>query len=49
MPQGIGGIVIAAGWGWSAPSWVGVVLAAGGLAVLGLSVALERRGHTGER
>jgi DHA1 family inner membrane transport protein len=39
----LGGIVIAAGWGWSAPSWVGVGLAAAGLAILGLSVALDRR------
>lgn len=39
----LGGIVIAAGWGWSAPSWVGVGLAAAGLAILGASVALERR------
>lgn len=39
----LGGIVIATGWGWSSPSWVGVGLALGGLAVLGLSVALERR------
>lgn len=39
----LGGIVIASGWGWAAPSWVGVGLAAAGLAILALSVALERR------
>ncbi|MFT4050012.1 MAG: MFS transporter [Solirubrobacterales bacterium] len=43
----LGGIVIAAGWGWAAPSWVGVGLAAGGLAILGLSVVLERRARRG--
>ncbi|MGH2959277.1 MAG: MFS transporter [Solirubrobacterales bacterium] len=39
----LGGLVIAAGWGWRAPTWVGVGLAIAGLAILGLSVALERR------
>jgi DHA1 family inner membrane transport protein len=39
----LGGLVIAAGWGWAAPSWVGVGLAAVGLAVLAWSVALQRR------
>jgi DHA1 family inner membrane transport protein len=39
----LGGLVIAAGWGWGAPSWVGVALAGAGLAVLGWSVALQRR------
>jgi DHA1 family inner membrane transport protein len=39
----LGGVVIAAGWGWAAPSWVGVGLAIAGLAILGISVGLERR------
>jgi DHA1 family inner membrane transport protein len=39
----LGGIVIAAGWGWSAPSWVGVGLAGAGLAILGVSSAIDRR------
>lgn len=39
----LGGLVIAAGWGWRAPSWVGVGLAVAGLGILGLSVALEKR------
>lgn len=39
----LGGLVIAAGWGWRAPSWVGVGLAIAGLGILGLSVALEKR------
>jgi DHA1 family inner membrane transport protein len=39
----LGGLVIAAGLGWTAPSWVGVGLSAGGLAMLGLSLALHRR------
>ena len=39
----LGGLVIAAGLGWTAPSWVGVGLSVGGLAALGLSLALHRR------
>jgi MFS transporter, DHA1 family, inner membrane transport protein len=39
----LGGVVIAAGWGYTAPSWVGVALSLGGLVVLGLSVLLHRR------
>ena len=39
----LGGVVIAAGWGFRAPSWVGVVLAAGGLALAVASFATERR------
>lgn len=38
----LGGMVIAAGFGWRAPSWVGVGLALGGLGILGTSVLLER-------
>ncbi len=39
----LGGLVIAAGYGYTAPSWVGVGLAVLGLAVLGLSVQVHRR------
>jgi DHA1 family inner membrane transport protein len=39
----LGGVVIAAGWGWTAPSAVGAGLAAAGLAFLGWSAALRRR------
>lgn len=39
----LGGLVIAAGWGFVAPAWVGVVLALAGLALAVLSLALESR------
>ena len=39
----LGGLVIAAGWGYRAPSLVGVVLALAGLAVLLLSASVHRR------
>ncbi|MEU7281326.1 MFS transporter [Streptomyces sp. NPDC045431] len=39
----LGGIVIAAGFGFTAPNWVGAVLAASALALAVLSSALERR------
>lgn len=39
----LGGLVLAAGWGWRAPSLVGAGLSAAGLVVLALSVAVERR------
>jgi DHA1 family inner membrane transport protein len=39
----LGGVVIAAGWGFVAPAWVGVLLALGGLGLALLSLALERR------
>ncbi|MGL4257698.1 MAG: MFS transporter, partial [Microbacterium sp.] len=39
----LGGMVIAAGWGYVAPAWVGVLLAFGGLGLAVLSLALERR------
>lgn len=39
----LGGAVVAAGWGWRAPSAVGSLLALAGLLILGLSVALARR------
>ncbi|MGW0367144.1 MFS transporter [Streptomyces sp. NPDC002990] len=43
----LGGIVIAAGLGWTAPNWVGAALAASALALALLSGLLERR--TGAR
>lgn len=39
----LGGVVIAAGWGFVAPAWVGVLLALGGLGLALFSLALERR------
>lgn len=39
----LGGAVIAAGFGYLAPAWVGVVLATLGLALLGASITWERR------
>ncbi|MCK6081458.1 MFS transporter [Microbacterium sp. EYE_5] len=39
----LGGAVIAAGLGFTAPVWVGLALAVGGLGIAVLSVALERR------
>jgi DHA1 family inner membrane transport protein len=39
----LGGLAIVAGGGWASPSWVGVGLAFGALAILTVSVALERR------
>jgi MFS transporter, DHA1 family, inner membrane transport protein len=39
----LGGLAIAAGWGYAAPSWVGVGLAAAGLCILTYSLALGRR------
>ncbi|MER5931890.1 MFS transporter [Streptomyces sp. NPDC002054] len=42
----LGGLVISAGLGWTAPNWVGAALAAAALALAVLSGALERRtGH----
>ncbi len=38
----LGGLAIAAGYGWTSPGWVGMILALGGLAVLLVSLALER-------
>jgi DHA1 family inner membrane transport protein len=38
----LGGLAIAAGWGYAAPSWVGVELAAAGLGVLTYSLMLDR-------
>jgi DHA1 family inner membrane transport protein len=39
----LGGVVIAAGFGYTAPSWVGAGLSVLGLLVLGLSVVVHRR------
>jgi DHA1 family inner membrane transport protein len=39
----LGGAVLAAGWGYLAPSWVGVGLAAAGLGVLAISLGLQAR------
>jgi DHA1 family inner membrane transport protein len=39
----LGGLVIAAGFGYTAPNWVGAVLAAAALLLAFLSAALERR------
>lgn len=39
----LGGLVIAAGWGWRAPSLVGAALSAMGLLLLVASIALDRR------
>jgi DHA1 family inner membrane transport protein len=39
----LGGLVIAAGLGYTAPNWVGAALAAGALVLALLSAALERR------
>ncbi|MFC8594457.1 MFS transporter [Streptomyces atroolivaceus] len=45
----LGGIVIAAGLGYTAPNWVGAVLAASALLLAVLSGALERRTVNGDR
>jgi len=39
----LGGIAIAAGYGWTSTGWVGALLALGGLAVLGVAVLDDRR------
>jgi DHA1 family inner membrane transport protein len=39
----LGGIAIAAGYGWTSTGWVGAALALGGLGVLGLAVLDDRR------
>ncbi|MFW2830656.1 MFS transporter [Sphingomonas sp. ID0503] len=41
----LGGLAIAAGWGWTSTGYVGCALALGGLVILGVSVALDRRGR----
>ena len=35
----LGGLAIAAGWGWAALGWIGALLAAGGLLAFGISLA----------
>ncbi|MGW4703050.1 MFS transporter [Streptomyces sp. NPDC004285] len=40
----LGGLVIAAGFGWTAPNWVGAALAGAALLLALWSAALERRG-----
>ena len=39
----LGGMAIAAGYGWTSTAWVGVALTLGGIGVLGLSVLSDRR------
>jgi DHA1 family inner membrane transport protein len=39
----LGGLTIAAGFGWTSTGWLGALLAAGGLLILSLSLALERK------
>ncbi|MET0137108.1 MAG: MFS transporter [Sphingobium sp.] len=43
----LGGLAIAAGYGWTSTGWVGSLLALGGIAILSLSIALERRDRRG--
>ncbi|MFE0679718.1 MFS transporter [Streptomyces sp. NPDC058961] len=45
----LGGIVIAAGLGYTAPNWVGAALAASALVLAFVSSALERRTSSGSR
>jgi DHA1 family inner membrane transport protein len=51
----LGGVVIAAGYGWTSTGWLGAVLALAALPFLGLSILLERRngpvagGRSGDR
>ncbi|CAL4860485.1 MFS transporter [Microbacterium sp. MM2322] len=42
----LGGAVIAAGLGFTAPVWVGLALALGGLGIAALSIGIERRAQT---
>lgn len=39
----LGGLAIAAGYGWTSTAWVGVALTLGGIGVFGLSVMSDRR------
>jgi len=41
----LGGMAIAAGYGWASTGWVGSLLALGGLAMLGIAMWDERRMH----
>ncbi|SEL46625.1 MFS transporter, DHA1 family, arabinose polymer transporter [Roseateles sp. YR242] len=45
----LGGIAIAAGYGWTSTGWVGAILAIGGLLIWGLSLADDRRRATAWR
>lgn len=45
----LGGLVIAAGLGYTAPNWVGAALAASAVVLAVVSSALERRTRTGSR
>ncbi|RXS70829.1 MFS transporter [Streptomyces sp. TM32] len=45
----VGGLALAAGWGWTSPSLVGAVLAALGLAVAVLAGFLDRGAHDASR
>jgi MFS transporter, DHA1 family, inner membrane transport protein len=38
------GLAIAAGWGWTSLGWAGALLALGGLAAFGASLAMQRAG-----
>ena len=42
----LGGLVIARGFGYEAPAWVGVVLGTVGFGMAAVSFALDRRSHT---
>jgi len=42
----LGGLAIAAGWGYVSTAWVGVALSLAGLAIAALSVVVERRAKT---
>jgi MFS transporter, DHA1 family, inner membrane transport protein len=44
----LGGMAIAAGYGWTSTGWVGALLALGGLAFIGASMLLERGQPTPE-
>ena len=39
----LGGVAVAAGWGWTSTAWVGAVLGMGGLAMFAWALASERR------
>src|SRR5690606_32763643 len=39
----LGGMAIARGYGWTSPGWVGSLLALGGLALLLISIQVDRR------
>ncbi|MBN9185361.1 MAG: MFS transporter [Microbacterium sp.] len=45
----LGGLVIAAGWGFVSPAWVGVVLALAGFAICATGLAVERRSERTRR